>query len=78
MEHKFVISYSEFERSDFHQIPLFNDALLLEVSKNHPRIGDTISSDDLFNEAHAIVALNEKDLSANLITFLMKCAQSIA
>ncbi len=56
MQHEFVISYSEFECSDFHQIPLFNDALLLVVSKHHPRIGDTIFSDDLFNEANAIVS----------------------
>ncbi|WP_174888866.1 transcriptional regulator LeuO [Candidatus Williamhamiltonella defendens] len=77
-ETEFVISYSEFERSDFHQIPLFNDELVLAVSKNHPRIGDTISSDDLFNEAHAVVSLNKKGSFSEPYYISNESAQSIA
>ncbi|AWK13896.1 transcriptional regulator LeuO [Candidatus Fukatsuia symbiotica] len=59
-ETEFVISYTEFERPDFHQIPLFNDELVLAVSKNHPRIHDAISKEQLFLESHAVVSLDKK------------------
>lgn len=37
-ETEFVIGYTEFDRPDFHRIPLFKDELVLAVSKDHPRI----------------------------------------
>ncbi|CNH18254.1 leucine transcriptional activator [Yersinia aldovae] len=57
-ETEFVISYTEFERPDFHHISLFNDELVLAVSKEHPRIGDSITQKQLLSESHAVVSLD--------------------
>ncbi|PHM46445.1 HTH-type transcriptional regulator LeuO [Xenorhabdus mauleonii] len=57
-EMEFVISYNQLEQPNFHNYPLFNDELVLAVSKNHPRIGKRITQQQLLEERHAIVALD--------------------
>ncbi|MDE9448643.1 transcriptional regulator LeuO, partial [Xenorhabdus bovienii] len=39
----------------------FNDELVLAVSKHHPRIGKLITQQQLLEERHAIVALDNVD-----------------
>lgn len=58
-ETEFVIGYTKFERSDFHHIALSNDELVLAVSKNHPRIDNSITQEQLISELHAIVSLDK-------------------
>ncbi|CDG18731.1 transcriptional regulator LeuO [Xenorhabdus doucetiae] len=60
-EIEFVISYNPLDRPDFHNYPLFNDELVLAVSKHHPRIGQRITQQQLQEERHAIVALDNAD-----------------
>ncbi|OTA21840.1 HTH-type transcriptional regulator LeuO [Xenorhabdus beddingii] len=60
-EIEFVISYTKLDTADFHNSPLFNDELVLAVSKNHPRIGKRITQQQLQDERHAIVALDNAD-----------------
>lgn len=55
---EFVIGYNEFERSDFHRVPLFNDELVLAVSNKHPRIQGVVTEEQLFEELHAVVSLD--------------------
>ncbi|WP_016587461.1 transcriptional regulator LeuO, partial [Yersinia pestis] len=59
-ETEFVIGYTEFDRPDFHRIPLFKDELVLAVSKDHPRINDSITENQLLSESHAVVSLDKK------------------
>ncbi|EPS8494762.1 transcriptional regulator LeuO [Yersinia enterocolitica] len=58
-ETEFVIGYTKFERSDFHHVSLSNDELVLAVSKNHPRIDNSITQEQLLSESHAIVSLDK-------------------
>ncbi|WP_174850122.1 transcriptional regulator LeuO [Yersinia artesiana] len=58
-ETEFVIGYTKFERSDFHHISLSSDELVLAVSKNHPRIDNSITEEQLLSESHAIVSLDK-------------------
>ncbi|MCC8366706.1 transcriptional regulator LeuO [Xenorhabdus sp. PB61.4] len=60
-EIEFVISYTQFEHPDFQHFPLFDDELVLAVSQSHPRIGECISQQQLQDERHAIVALDNSD-----------------
>ncbi|MDE9436536.1 transcriptional regulator LeuO [Xenorhabdus bovienii] len=60
-EIEFVISYIQLDQPDFHNSPLFNDELVLAVSKTHPRIGKRINQQQLQEERHAIVALDNVD-----------------
>ncbi|PHM74404.1 transcriptional regulator LeuO [Xenorhabdus kozodoii] len=60
-EIEFVISYNPLECSEFHNYPLFNDELVLAVSKHHPRINQQITQQQLQEERHAIVALDNVD-----------------
>ncbi|MBC8952866.1 transcriptional regulator LeuO [Xenorhabdus sp. PB62.4] len=60
-EIEFVISYTQLESPDFHNYPLFNDELVLAVSNHHPRIGKRITQQQLQEERHAIVALENAD-----------------
>ncbi|CAM3324077.1 MULTISPECIES: transcriptional regulator LeuO [Yersinia] len=55
----FVIGYTEFERPEFKRTLLFNDELVLAVSKDHPRINESITSDQLFEEQHAVDSLDK-------------------
>ncbi len=54
------------EQSDFNNYPLFNDELVLAVSKHHPRISQKITQQQLLEERHAIVALNNVDSFSKL------------
>jgi len=56
-ETEFVIGYNFFEHSDFKNTELFNDDLVLVVAKNHPRIGDAVSQQQMEAELHAVVSL---------------------
>ncbi|WFQ78320.1 transcriptional regulator LeuO [Xenorhabdus sp. SF857] len=60
-EIEFVISYNQLECSNFHNYSLFNDELVLAVSKHHPRISKRITQQQLQEERHAIVALDNID-----------------
>ncbi|MEX0444826.1 transcriptional regulator LeuO [Xenorhabdus sp. SGI246] len=60
-EIEFVISYTKFEHPDFQHFPLFNDELVLAVSQKHPRISECINQQQLLEERHAIVTLDNTD-----------------
>ncbi|PHM25972.1 transcriptional regulator LeuO [Xenorhabdus ehlersii] len=60
-EMEFVISYNQLECLGFHNYSLFNDELVLAVSKHHPRISKRITQQQLQEERHAIVALDNID-----------------
>jgi len=59
-ETEFVIGYTEFESANFHRLALFHDELVLAVAKDHPRIENSISAEQLFLESHAVVSLDHK------------------
>lgn len=58
-EVEFFISYKEFEKSEFHSQPLFNDEVVLVVSNKHPRIKESVTQEMLLNEQHSIVSLDD-------------------
>ncbi|WP_145554386.1 transcriptional regulator LeuO [Yersinia canariae] len=58
-ETEFVIGYTQFERADFHDISLSNDESVLAVSKDHPRIDNSITQEQLLSELHAVVSLEK-------------------
>lgn len=58
-ETEFVIGYTKFERPDFHDISLSNDESVLVVAKDHPRIDNTITQEQLLAELHAVVSLDK-------------------
>lgn len=58
-ETEFVIGYTKFERPDFHAISLSNDESVLAVAKDHPRIDDSITQEQLLSELHAVVSLDK-------------------
>lgn len=58
-ETEFVIGYTKFERPDFHYLSISNDESVLVVSKDHPRIGNSITQEQLLSESHAVVSLDK-------------------
>lgn len=57
-ETEFVIGYEEFRRPEFSCVPLFNDEMVLVASKTHPRINAPLLESDVYQEQHAVVALD--------------------
>jgi len=57
-EIEFVLGYDEFRRPEFACVPLFNDEMVLVASKRHPRITGPLTENSLYNEEHAVVALD--------------------
>ncbi|WP_419057484.1 transcriptional regulator LeuO [Kluyvera georgiana] len=57
-EIEFVLGYEEFRRPEFACVPLFNDEIVLVVSKKHPRINGPVSESELYQEEHAVVSLD--------------------
>ena len=49
----FAISYACFEDSGFASKEVFTDELVVVASRTHPRIGDTITEEELHGERHA-------------------------
>ncbi|CNH83649.1 transcriptional regulator LeuO [Yersinia pekkanenii] len=58
-ETEFVIGYTKFERPDFHYLSLSDDESVLAISKDHPRIENTITQEQLLSESHAVVSLDK-------------------
>ena len=56
-EIEFVIGYEEFRRPEFSCVPLFKDEMVLVASDTHPRISGPLSETDIYQEEHAVVAL---------------------
>lgn len=54
----FVIDYSQFNEMGFCSTEICNDELVVVVSQNHPRIGDSISAKELQSEGHAVLKHN--------------------
>lgn len=57
-ETEFVIGYEAFNRPDFSCVPLFKDEMVLVASRNHPRLEKLLTENDIWNEGHAVVALD--------------------
>lgn len=57
-EIEFVLGYEEFRRPEFACVPLFNDEMVLVVSKKHPRINGPLTENLVYQEEHAVVALD--------------------
>lgn len=57
-EIEFVIGYEEFRRPEFSCVPLFKDEMVLVASDKHPRISGPLSETDIYQEEHAVVALD--------------------
>lgn len=57
-ETEFVIGYEEFRRPEFSCLPLFKDEMVLVASKKHPRMNGPLRESDVYNEQHAVVALD--------------------
>ncbi|CAM4216791.1 HTH-type transcriptional regulator LeuO [compost metagenome] len=57
-ETEFVLGYEEFRRPEFSCVPLFKDEMVLVASKTHPRINGPLLESDVYNEQHAVVALD--------------------
>lgn len=57
-EIEFVIGYEEFRRPEFSCVPLFKDEMVLVASNKHPRISGPLSETDIYQEEHAVVALD--------------------
>lgn len=58
-EKDFLISYNMLEGDDFICEPLFNDEFVLAVAKDHPRIKNSVTNQQLLFEQHAIVSLEQ-------------------
>ncbi|MEB4673370.1 transcriptional regulator LeuO [Enterobacteriaceae bacterium G50] len=57
-EIEFVLGYEEFRRPEFACVPLFNDEMVLVASKKHPRINGPLTESTVYQEEHAVVALD--------------------
>lgn len=57
-EIEFVLGYEEFRRPEFSCVPLFKDEMVLVASKKHPRLNSPLREHDVYNEQHAVVALD--------------------
>lgn len=57
-EIEFVLGYEEFRRPEFACVPLFNDEMVLVASKKHPRINGPLTENLVYQEEHAVVALD--------------------
>ena len=57
-EIEFVIGYEEFRRPEFSCVPLFKDEMVLVASSKHPHISGPLSETDIYQEEHAVVALD--------------------
>lgn len=57
-EIEFVLGYEEFRRPEFACVPLFNDEMVLVASKKHPRINGPLTEYSVYQEEHAVVALD--------------------
>lgn len=57
-EIEFVIGYEEFRRPEFACVPLFKDEMVLVASRKHPRISGPMMENDIYQEEHAVVALD--------------------
>lgn len=57
-EIEFVLGYEEFRRPEFACVPLFNDEMVLVASKKHPRINGPLTENSVYQEEHAVVALD--------------------
>jgi LysR family transcriptional activator for leuABCD operon len=57
-EIEFVIGYEEFRRPEFACVPLFKDEMVLVASRKHPRISGPLMENDIYQEEHAVVALD--------------------
>lgn len=57
-EIEFVLGYEEFRRPEFACVPLFNDEMVLVASKKHPRINGPLTESAVYQEEHAVVALD--------------------
>ncbi|MNE47340.1 HTH-type transcriptional regulator LeuO [compost metagenome] len=53
-----MIGYEEFRRPEFSCVPLFNDEMVLVASRTHPRINGPLLESDVYQEQHAVVALD--------------------
>ncbi|WP_369310419.1 transcriptional regulator LeuO [Providencia rettgeri] len=54
----FFIGYNQFEKAEYQHQVLFDDELVLVTANNHPRMTNSISENDLMNERHAIVSMD--------------------
>ena len=52
----FAINYTNFDEPGFVSSELFTDELVVVASEIHPRIGDSITEEELLNERHASVS----------------------
>jgi len=57
-EVEFVIGYEAYQRPDFSCIPLFEDEMVLVVSRQHPRRNKLATEGDIWREGHAVVVLD--------------------
>lgn len=57
-EIEFVLGYEEFRRPEFACVPLFNDEMVLVASKKHLRINGPLTEYSVYQEEHAVVALD--------------------
>ncbi|MEO3990049.1 transcriptional regulator LeuO [Pseudocitrobacter cyperus] len=57
-EIEFVLGYEEFRRPEFACVPLFNDEMVLVASKKNPRINGPLTESSVYQEEHAVVALD--------------------
>ncbi|MEN0613214.1 transcriptional regulator LeuO [Klebsiella indica] len=57
-EIEFVIGYEEFRRPEFACVPLFKDEMVMVASRKHPRIFGPLAGSDIYQEEHAVVALD--------------------
>ncbi|CNI71660.1 MULTISPECIES: transcriptional regulator LeuO [Yersinia] len=74
---EFVIGYTKFKRPDFHDIPLFSDESVLVVAKDHPRIDNSITQEQLLAELHAVVSLDKVGSFSNIYYESTSSAQTI-
>ncbi|CAI1148032.1 transcriptional regulator LeuO [Serratia quinivorans] len=56
-EVEFVVGYASFESSEFKSVALFDDELVLVLSRKHPRIEKSITPEQILAEQHAVVSL---------------------
>ncbi|MDF7681735.1 transcriptional regulator LeuO [Enterobacteriaceae bacterium ESL0689] len=57
-EFDFIIGYEEFRRPEFSCIPLFKDDMVLVARCKHPRIIHPLNEAGIYQEEHAVVALD--------------------
>lgn len=77
-ETDFSLGYNQFEKNEYQHQVLFNDELVLVVADNHSRILNNVTQEQLINERHAIMSMDNVGSFSKVYYYNTDLSQSIS